>query len=313
MAIKIVFMGTPDFSVPALKALHKKGYEVPLVVTQPDKPKGRGKKLIPTPVKAAALDLGIKVIQPESINEANVIEEIENVNADIFVVVAFGQFLSEKLLLVPNYAPVNIHASLLPEFRGSAPIHRAILNGKKLTGVTTMFMDKGMDTGDILLRAETEITIDDTAETLHDRLAGIGAELIVETIECFRYNTIARKPQDKTKATHAPMLCKKEGLINWKKSSHELDCFVRGMTPWPGAYTFLNDKRLKVFTLQEIDMETDLKPGTIIDSKPDELLVATGNGVVSILEIQGASGKRLKAADFLRGFKLKSGDSFTGQ
>ncbi len=313
MAIKIVFMGTPDFAVPALKALYNKGYEIPLVVTQPDKPKGRGKKLIPTPVKSAALEIGCKVIQPPSINEADVIEEIESVSADIFVVVAFGQFLSERLLAIPTYAPINIHASLLPEYRGSAPIHRAILNGKTLTGVTTMFMDKGMDTGDILLRAETEITKDDTAETLHDRLASIGAELVVETVECFRHNSIARTPQNRAKATHAPMLCKKEGLINWEKSSHELDCFVRGMTPWPGAYTFLNDKRLKVFILKEIDMKTDKKPGTIIDSKPDELLVATGSGVVSILEIQGASGKRLKAADFLRGFKLKTGDYFTNK
>lgn len=310
MAIKIVFMGTPDFSVPALQALHDKGYEIPLVVTQPDRPKGRGKKMVPTPVKSAALEIGSKVIQPTSVNEEDVIEEIEKINPDLFVVVAFGQFLSERLLAIPKYAPINIHASLLPEFRGSAPIHRAILNGKTMTGVTTMFMDKGMDTGDILLRAETEITGDDTAETLHDRLAYLGAELVVETIECFRHNSIARRPQDRTRATHAPMLCKKEGLINWEKTSHELDCFVRGMTPWPGAYTFLNDKRLKVFTLKEINMATSEKPGTIIEGEPSELLVATGSGVVSILEIQGASGKRLKAADFLRGFKLKPGDCF---
>lgn len=313
MAITIVFMGTPDFSVPALKALHKKGYNIPLVVTQPDKPKGRGKKLIPTPVKAAALELGCKVIQPDSVNDDDVIDEIKSANADIFVVVAFGQFLSEKLLSLPRYAPVNIHASLLPEFRGSAPIHRAILAGKKTTGVTTMFMDKGMDTGDILLRIETEIKDTDTAATLHDRLSYLGAELIVETIECFRYNTIARKPQNASFATHAPMLCKKEGLINWEQSSQELDHFVRGMTPWPGAYTFLNDKRLKVFSVEKIDMTSGQKPGTILEGNKNELLVATGSGVVSILEIQGASGKRLKAEDFLRGFQVKPGDSFTRQ
>lgn len=303
-------MGTPDFSVPALKALFNQGYDIPLVLTQPDKPKGRGKKMIPTPVKKAAMEINCKVLQPVSLNDKDIIAEIKSLQPDIFVVVAFGQFLSKELLEIPKFAPINIHASLLPKYRGSAPIHRAILNGETQTGVTTMFMDKGMDTGDILDYAAIEITKDDTAESLHDRLADMGAELIIKTIESFKNNTITRTPQDKSKATSAPMLNKKEGLINWGKSSEELDCFVRGMTPWPGAYTFLNDKRLKIFRVKETDIKTDSRPGTIINGKPDELLVATGSCVISILEIQGASGKRLPVADFLRGFKINPGDFF---
>lgn len=311
MTTKIIFMGTPDFSVPALKALFNKGYEIPLVLTQPDKPKGRGKKMIPTPVKKAALNMDIKVLQPHSLNDKAIVGEIKKLNPDIFVVVAFGQFLSEELLAIPKFAPINIHASLLPKYRGSAPIHRAILNGENETGITTMFMDKGMDTGDILDYSVTKITKEDTAETLHDRLAGMGAELIIKTIESFNDNTFTRTPQDKKKATLAPMLNKKEGQIDWGKSSGELDCFVRGMTPWPGAYTFLNDRRLKIFRIEETDQKTDIRPGTIVKGKKDELLVATGSGVISILEIQGASGKRLPVADFLRGFKINPGDSFT--
>ncbi len=187
-------MGTPDFSVFALKELHKKGYDIPLVITQPDKPKGRGKKLIPTPVKIAAMELGCRVIQPESINNENVIDEIRKTKPDFFVVVAFGQFLSETILSIPRYAPINIHASLLPEYRGAAPIHRAIVNGDSKTGVTTMFMDKGMDTGDILDVIETDITKDDTAETLHDRLAALGADLIVSTITNFINSSESRIP-----------------------------------------------------------------------------------------------------------------------
>ncbi len=310
MTTKIVFMGTPDFSVFALKKLHDKGYDIPLVITQPDKPKGRGKKLIPTPVKKAALEYGCRVIQPHSVNDEDVIEEVKKAAPDFFVVVAFGQFLSEALLDIPRLAPINIHASLLPGYRGAAPIHRSILNGDTITGVTTMFMDKGMDSGDILDLVETEITRDDTAETLHDRLAALGAELIIKTIDNFLNNTVNRIPQDFTKACPAPMLKKKEGLIDWSTSSDMLDCFVRGMTPWPGAFTFFNDKRLKIFKIAETGIDSDKAPGTIVESPQDKLYVATGSKVVSILEIQGASGKKLAAADFLRGFKISTDDSF---
>ncbi len=310
MTTKIIFMGTPDFSVNALKALHDKGYDIPLVITQPDKPKGRGKKLVPTPVKKAALECGCRVIQPLSVNDDDVIAEIKSIEPDFFVVVAFGQFLSMKLLDIPRFAPINIHASLLPGYRGAAPIHRSILNGDTKTGVTTMFMDKGMDTGDILDRSETEITKNDTAETLHDRLAEMGAELIITTIENFLGSTVNRSPQDSQKASTAPMLKKQEGRIDWSRPAEELDCFVRGMTPWPGAFTFLNEKRLKIFRIKETNIDSDKAPGTIIDSPQNELHVATGSKVVSIIEIQGASGKKLAAADFLRGFKINEDDAF---
>lgn len=307
MKTKIVFMGTPDFSVPALKALHNEGHDIPLVITQPDRPSGRGRKMIPTPVKRAALEIGSKVIQPDAINNDEVLAEIKKIQPDFFVVVAFGQFLSEQLLAIPKYGPINIHASLLPKYRGSAPIHRAIVKGETKTGIATMFMDKGMDTGDILLMAEEKIQPDDTAENLHDRLADLGAELILKTIDDFLDNTITRTPQIASEATYAPMLSKKEGLIDWGKPAKALDCFIRGMTPWPGAYTFVDNKRLKVFRVKRIEQVTDKSPGTVLESRSDELFIATGDGVLSILEIQGASGKRLKVADFLRGFTIENG------
>ena len=267
--------------------------------------------MIPTPVKKAALEFGCAVIQPESVNDPDVIEEIKKTEPDFFVVVAFGQFLSEALLDVPAFAPINIHASLLPGYRGAAPINRSILNGDTKTGVTTMFMDKGMDSGDILDIIETEITKDDTAETLHDRLAELGADLIVKTIEKFINNAVTRSPQDIKKASPAPMLRKKEGQIDWNRPSAELDCFVRGMTPWPGAFTFFNDKRLKIFKIKETGSRSDKTPGTILESPQNELHVATGSNVVSIIEIQGASGKKLAVADFLRGFTINQDDTFT--
>lgn len=307
MPAKIVFMGTPDFSVPALRALHAHGYDIPLVVTQPDRPKGRGRKLEPTPVKRAAHELGLNVIQPESVNRDDVMEEIKQTEPDFFVVVAFGQLLREELLAVPKHGPINIHASLLPKYRGSAPIHRSILSGDRTTGITTMFMEKGMDTGDMLLKSETHIGPDDTSDTLHDRLSEMGGNLVIKTIEGLLNNTVSPEKQNDAEATYAPMLSKKEGEIDWKRPAGDLDCFVRGMTPWPGAYTFINTKRLKVFKVKPMDKSSNDTPGTVLESSPGELYIATGNGVLSILEIQGASGKRMGIADFLRGFPVDKG------
>ncbi|MDM8549780.1 methionyl-tRNA formyltransferase [Desulfobacterales bacterium HSG2] len=304
---RIVFMGTPDFSVPALNILHENAYDVALVVTQPNRPKGRGRKLHPPPVKKAALNLGYDVIQPESVRTDEFADRVTACKPDLFVVVAFGHILPQRILEIPRLGAVNIHASLLPKYRGSAPIQWVIINGEKETGVTTMFMDKGMDTGDILLSEKIEIAPDDTSATLHDRLAIVGAELLVKTLKRFEADDIQPVPQDHAQATYAPILNKKDGRIDWKKSAEALEAFIRGVTPWPGAFTFHEDKRLKIFKAVPVLTDTDEPPGTVIRSFPDELRVATGKGVLSILEIQGASGKRLLIKDFLRGYKMPPG------
>ncbi len=304
---KIIFMGTPDFAVPALKALNKSGHDVALVVTQPDRPKGRGRKVVPPPVKEVAIRLGYDVLQPASIKTDEFADRMERFEPDLFVVVAFGHILPETLLDLPRIGAINIHASLLPKYRGPAPIQWAIINGERETGVTTMFMDKGLDTGDILLSTKTEITPDDTSATLHDRLAVLGADLLVRTLNGFETKDIKPVPQDHTKATYAPLLKKKDGHIDWEKPAKTLETFIRGMTPWPGAFTFHGNKRLKIFKADPVLMDVAEAPGTVIQSFPDELRVATGKGALSIKEIQGASGKRLIIKDFLRGYKLPPG------
>ena len=315
--LNIIFMGTPDFAVPALKAIHNSGCNIPLVVTQPDRPKGRGKKMISPPVKIAALKLGLNVIQPKSVNTDEFFQTVKLLNPDIFVVVAFGQILKKNILELPFIAAVNIHASLLPKYRGAAPIQWIILNGEKETGVTTMKMDTGLDTGDILLSSKIKIQIDETAETLHDKLSNLGADLIIETITGFENNLLKPTTQDHDNFSYAPMLSKKDGQIDWHQSADKIDAFVRGMTPWPGAFTFFNEKRLKIFKCKAIpdsinnipnsNKTNSPVPGEVIPGFQGELCISTGKGVLSILEIQGASGKRLKIEDFLRGFKMPEG------
>jgi methionyl-tRNA formyltransferase len=311
MTISIVFMGTPDFAVPPLQALHRAGYSIPLVISQPDRPQGRGRKLVHPPVKKAALDLGLTVVQPQRINGSDIIPMIEAVKPDFFVVVAFGQIISEKILGIPRLAPINIHASLLPAYRGAAPIQRSIICGEEVTGITTMLMDKGMDTGDMLLSESVKILDDDTSETLSFRLSRLGADLILRTIDGFVNGRIKPVPQDHTLATYAPMLSKNEGLLDWSRPSKELDWAIRGMTPWPGAYTYLGDKRFRIIKAVPLDVSGDGFPGTVLESKPDILIVKTGTGALSIHEIQGDSGKRLSIADFLRGFTINKGDHFS--
>ncbi len=301
---RIIFMGTPDFAVPALKALHENEENVVLVVTQPDRPKGRGRKRSFSPIKETAINLGYNFIQPSSIRTTEFSNHITKLNPDVIVVVAFGHILPKNILKIPNTATINIHASLLPKYRGPAPIQWAIINGEKETGITMISMDEGMDTGDILLFSTLEITPDDTSGTLHDRLANLGADLLIQTLKSFEKGDIHPIPQDHTQATYAPMLKKNDGRMNWERPAEDLEAFIRGMTPWPGAFTFHEKKRLKIFRAKAIFMDTSETPGTVIKGFPDELWIATGNGVLSILEIQGASGKRLLIKDFLRGYKL---------
>ena len=303
-------MGTPDFAVPSLTALNREGCRIALVVTQPDRPKGRGRKRIPPPVKTAAEAFGCEVIQPESIRTDWVSECVERVEPDLFVVVAFGQVLPKYLLSIPSKGAINLHASVLPKYRGPAPIQRAILNMEKETGVTTMLLDEGLDTGDILLTQTIDIKPEDTGGTLHDRLADIGAELLIRTLRGLEKNELAPIPQDHSKATYAPLLKKSDGKIEWMLPAERIEAFVRGMNPWPGAFTFLQDKRLKLFKAGVVKTESHKPPGTVIRGFPDELRIATGEGLLSILELQGESGKRLSIKEFLRGCEIPVGSVF---
>ena len=304
---KIVFMGTPHFSVPGLQALHQNGYEIALVVTQPDRPKGRGRRITPSPVKQTAQDLGYPVIQPSFIKTPDFANQIKSLKPDFQVVIAYGKILPEIVLALPRIGTINIHASLLPKLRGAAPIQWAVINAETETGVCSMLMDKGMDTGDVLLTAKEAIEPGDTAGTLHDRLAVKGARVLIDTLNAYADNTIQPIPQDHNLATYAPMLTKDDGLINWNKSAKSLENFIRGVTPWPGAYTFWGDKRLKIFSTTPITADISQPSGTVLVGFPDELRVATGDGVLSIREIQGASGKRLTIKDFLRGHQIPPG------
>nr|WP_319394087.1 methionyl-tRNA formyltransferase [uncultured Desulfobacter sp.] len=304
---RIVFMGTPEFAVPALKTLAKEpGFDVLLAVTQPDRPKGRGKKLSPSAVKQAALDLGIEVFQPEKINTPEGIERLAALEPDYFVVVAFGQILSRQVLDIPKTYPINIHASLLPKYRGAAPIQAAVLNMDAQTGVTTMVMAEKMDAGDILLMETTPVAPDETASTLHDRLSRIGSDLIIKTIHGIEQEKVTPVPQDHAKATYVPMLKKSDGRIDWRSSAKAVCAHINAMTPWPGAFTELGKKRLKIFkaAVSSVPAQVSADPGTVVSCSDGELFVAAGDGVVQVLELMGNSGKRLDAAAFLRGNKI---------
>jgi methionyl-tRNA formyltransferase len=304
---KIVFMGTPHFSVPGLQALHRNGYEIAMVVTQPDRPRGRGRRVTPSPVKRTALDLELPVIQPTSIKTPDFADQIKSLDPDFQVVIAYGKILPENVLTLPRIGTINIHASLLPRLRGAAPIQWAVINGETETGVCSMLMDKGMDTGDVLLTAKEAIEPEDTAGTLHDRLAVSGARVLIDTLKAYAENAIQPRPQDHDLATYAPLLTKDDGIINWNKSAKALENFIRGVTPWPGAYTFWGDKRLKIFSSTPLSVDKPEPPGRVLAGFPDELRVATGDGALSIREIQGASGKRLTIKEFLRGHPIPPG------
>jgi methionyl-tRNA formyltransferase len=306
---RIVFMGTPEFSVPTLRSLHESDHELLAVVTNPDRPKGRGRVLAASPVKEAAIALGYPVLQPVSVKETSFVQALDAYAPDVLVVIAYGRILPAAVLAIPRLGPINIHASLLPKYRGPAPIQWAIINGDKETGVTTMWMDEGMDTGDTLLAVRVPIGGEDTSETLHHRLAGEGAKLLLDTLEGLTTGTVARVPQDHSQATYAPFLKKEDGLMDWRKDAETLGCFVRGMSPWPGAYTLVQGKRLKVFKAQAVARKIPEKPGTVLEGFPGDLDVAAGDGILRLLEVQLESGRRLPARDFLMGFSVKPGST----
>ena len=299
--MRVVFLGTPEFGVPSLEALIRSGHDVAGVFTQPDKPKGRGNKMQMSPVKECALAHGIPVFQPVKIRLDGV-EDLRALKPELCVTAAFGQILSQEILDIPTIGTVNVHSSLLPKYRGSAPINWAIIQGETLTGVTTMMTDKGLDTGDILLQRETPILEGETAEELTRRMAPIGAELLLETLRRLEAGNCPREKQKEEEASYFPMLKKEMGEIDWRMSAHEIVCRVRGLTPWPGTYfTWGDGEVIKVWRAEEVKNAGEA-PGRILcaDFKQG-LVIAAGEGSVRILELQAPGGKRMNPKDYLRG------------
>lgn len=307
----IIYMGTPDFAVPCFHALHQSPFQLDLVVTQPDRPRGRGRRLTGPPVKEAAKAFGYTILQPVNVRDENFIDTLKAYAPDFLVVVAFGQILPAVILEIPRRGAINVHASLLPKYRGPAPIQWAIMRGESQTGVTTMLMDTGVDTGDIYLSAATPIRSEDTSAALHDRLAGLGAGLLVDTINRIWEGTLFPRAQSHAKATYAPMLRKKDGHIDWSQPARAIDAKIRAMTPWPGAFCFLNNKRFKIHKATPMSKTSISPPGTVVPGFPDELRVATGEGVLCIQEIQGESGKRISIKQFLLGNPIALGAEFS--
>ena len=312
--MNIIFMGTPDFAVESLAKIYENGHNIVAVVSQPDRPSGRGMKLVPTPVKEYALDKGLLVLQPEKIkNNEEFINEIKGFKPDVIVVVAYGKILPKDILNIPKYGCINVHGSLLPKYRGAAPIQWAIINGEEKTGITTMYMNEGMDTGDMILKQEVIIDDDDTYGTLYDKLKKVGGKLIVETLEKVADGLINREKQSED-FTIAPMIEKSIGNINWNKSANEIRNLVRGLNPMPGAYTFLDKEKLKIWKANIVPdiFENDTVSGTVIKASQEEgLLVSTGDGILKIVELQMPNSKRMLATDYLRGHAIEEGTIFT--
>lgn len=305
--MKIVFMGTPDFAVGTLEAIIEAGHEVVLVVSQPDKPKGRSGALQHTPVKECALSHGIEVFQPTKIRLEENVEFLRKYDADIFVVAAFGQILPKSILDMPKYGCINVHASILPKYRGAAPIQWAVINGDKLTGVTIQQMDIGVDTGDIIVIKELAIADDETGGGLFDKLAVVGAEACVEALEQITNGTATRTPQNHEEATHVSMISKEFGIIDWNKPAIEIERLIRGLNPWPSAYTKLDGKTFKIWKASVKAENSNQQPGMVCNLTKEGLEVQTGEGVLSLLEVQLEGKKRMDAGSFLRGYQVEIG------
>ncbi|MFZ5592101.1 MAG: methionyl-tRNA formyltransferase [Bacillota bacterium] len=310
--MRIVFMGTPDFACPSLAALVRAGHQVVLAVTQPDRPRGRGRKLSPPPLKVLAEELGVPVCQPEKIQGQDFAGYLAGYEPDVIVVVAYGRILPASILHLPPRGCINVHASLLPAYRGAAPIHRAIMNGESRTGVTTMLMNEGMDTGDILLQEEEPIGDEDNVAALHDRLAHKGARLLVRTLDELMAGTLQGIPQDNSQATYAPPLRRDDELIDWQRPVRDIYNRVRGLDPWPGACTTWAGRVLKIWrvSLPGAPLAPDsrrVKPGTVLAELDSGLLVQGGDGALLISELQLQGGKRLKWSEFSRGRSIPAG------
>lgn len=308
--MKVVYMGTPDFAVDTLEAVVSAGHEVALVVTQPDKAKGRGKKVCYTPVKEKALEHDLPVAQPEKVREEEFVEELRTIAPDVIVVVAFGQILPESILNIPKYGCINVHASLLPAYRGAAPIQWAVIDGLTETGVTTMYMEKGLDTGDIILQSKLSLTPDETGGSLFDKLAKEGAALLVKTLTMLEDGTATRTKQDDDKSSYAKMLTKDMGCLDFNKDAVTLERLIRGLNPWPSAYTKIQDKTLKIYVAEVVAEESltaQGTPGTVIAVDKKSFTVRCGKGALRILNLQLEGKKRMDTAAFLLGYKIENG------
>lgn len=302
--MKIVFMGTPEFAVPCLDALIQNGYEVTGVFTQPDKPKGRGYKLTPPPVKELAVQHNIPVFQPATLKNGEALEQLKSCAPDLIIVVAYGKILPKAILELPSLGCINVHASLLPKYRGAGPIQWSVLNGEKETGVTTMYMAEGLDTGDMLERISTPIGENETANELHDRLSQLGAKVLLSTVEKAERGELCPEPQDDSLSCYAPMLTKELSLIDFHKPAREVHNLIRGLSSWPAAHTMYQGKRLKVYESRLLEGKG--APGELLDEK--RFVVACGDGAVQFVSVQYEGGKRMKAEDFLRGKHLPKGE-----
>ncbi len=309
--MKIIFMGTPDFAVLALRKLHEAGHEITLVVTQPDKPKGRSKLYLPSPVKEEALRLGLEVFQPDRIKKEENVEVLKKYPADVFVVAAFGQILSKEILDMPRYGCINIHASLLPMYRGAAPIQWAILNKEEKSGVTIMQMDEGLDTGDMLLKGETVIEKDDTADSLHDKLSELGANLIVDALSKLEKGELIAVPQPEGPLFYAKMIKKDDGALDFKENAEDLAVKVRAFWSWPATFALLNGNFVKVCSAFSVEEESGMNPGDVCRVDKDAIYVQTGKGELVITKIQIQGKKAMPVKDFLLGKKINVGDRFT--
>ena len=314
--MKIVYMGTPDFAVNPLRALAEAGYEVTGVVTQPDKPKGRGKTMLPTPVKEEALKHGFPVYQPVKVRDPEFLQDLKDLDPDIIVVAAFGQIIPKSILDLPKYGCINIHASLLPKYRGAAPIQQAVIDGEKESGVTIMRMGTGLDTGDMISRIVVPLAADETGGSLFDKLAEAGAKLLIETLPHIFNGTAAYEKQPEESPTpYAGMITKQMGMIDFGKSAVELERLVRGLNPWPSAFTFWNGKTLKVwesFVVKREELDTQsAEPGTVVKTDKKGIYVACGEDVLVLSQVQLEGKKRMDADAFLRGCHIEAGSRFT--
>jgi len=309
-AAKLVFMGTPRFAVPSLESLIKAGYEVSAVVTRQDKPQGRGLVVVESPVKEAALRNNIAVIEPLSMRDEAFKEALLSISPDIIAVVAYGKILPPSILVLPPKGCINLHASLLPKYRGAAPINWAIINGERTTGVSTMLMDKGMDTGPMLLKEETAIGEDETADGLGKRLSDMGSSLLAETIRRVLEGSVTPAPQDERDATYAPILKKGDGRIDWKKDARLVKCLMLGVAPWPGAHTLWRDAFLKIHSGLATDADAGAAPGTITGLSRDGIEVACGKGTFIITVLQPENRKKMTAAEFTQGYRITKGERF---
>ena len=308
--MRIVFMGTPDFAVESLNALVNAGHDVAAVITQPDRPKGRGNKLAFPEVKSRALELNLPVHQPASVKEEAFLELLQSYQPDVIVVVAYGRILPQAVLELPQYGCINVHGSLLPAYRGAAPIQRAVLDGCKESGVTIMQMDSGMDTGDMLLQGSLPITEEDNTGTMFEKLAVLGGKLLVEALEGMQQGTIQPQKQSEAEATYAARILKEDEVIDWSKPAETIFCQIRGLAPAPGAYTLWNDQRLKIWKSRISKKETGKAPGTVAEIGKDYLLVQTGQGCLEVLELQPAGKKAMPAKAFCNGTGIEAGIQF---